>query len=188
MMTKNFRSTAVWVVLILLLVAVIELSFGRLGFYEKGPIRFWTGESNGPENSQQISDPYTFSHIIHGFAFYGLTALLPPQVSLGARLIIATVAESGWEVLENSSIIIDRYRAATSSLGYSGDTVLNSICDILAMIIGFYLARRLPIWATILLTVVIELVSLYFIRDNLTLNIVMLVYPIQAIKTWQLAL
>ena len=135
--------------------------------------------------SQHISDWYTFSHIIHGFIFYGLARLAFPRWSLAARLTVATFVDGSWEIFENTDFVINRYREATISLDYYGDSVLNSVCDILAMVAGFFLARRLPVWVTVALAVFFELFTGYMIRDNLALNIVMLLWPLDAIKTWQ---
>lgn len=188
LMSMNKNVVLVWIAGILIVTAAIQYSFGRLWVYENGPVKLWTGNVNGGENSQQISDPYTFSHVLHGFGFYGLLTLVPRPLSLGARLVIATAAEAGWEVWENSEFIINRYRAATAAQGYTGDTILNSIFDILACIFGFFFASRYRWQTTLALTVVIELLMLALIRDNLTLNIVMLIYPIDAIRMWQLGL
>ncbi len=138
------------------------------------------------ENSQHISDWYTFSHIIHGFAFYGIFWLVGRgRWPLGLRLVLALVLESAWEILENTPMVINRYRATTIALDYYGDSVLNSVSDILAMAFGFFLAMRLPVWLIVTLTVVMELAVGYWIRDNLTLNIIQLLYPIEAILKWQ---
>ena len=158
---------------------------GRHPICTCGTVKLFVPTVNGPDNSQHIADWYSPSHLIHGFLFYlvGWVALRwrPP----GERLILATAIEAAWEVLENSPIIIDRYRAATIALGYTGDSVLNSMCDIAFMMLGFGLARRLPVWASIAICVGFELLTLFVIRDNLTLNVLMLVAPNDAVRAWQ---
>lgn len=160
---------------------------GRIPFCACGTIRLWDGLALGPENSQQLFDWYSLTHILHGLLIYLLLYLVDrkKRLSFGARLLIAIGIEGAWEIIENSSLIIDRYRATTISLGYYGDTILNSVGDVLCMAAGFYFAYRMPIWMSAALLVIIELGLAYAIRDNLTLNIIMLIHPAQAIRIWQ---
>jgi hypothetical protein len=178
------RAVAALIVLILVLVGATELAMGRPPICTCGHVALWHGAIDSG-NSQHLLDWYSPSHVIHGLLFYGATWLLLRRLPVRFRLAVAVIVESCWELLENSPIIIDRYRTATMALGYTGDSVLNSLSDISCMMIGFAIARKLPVWATIALAVGFELLTLAVIRDNLTLNVLMLLWPIDAIKQWQ---
>jgi hypothetical protein len=165
--------------------AVALSAMGHPAICKCGYVKLWHGVPLSSENSQHISDWYTFSHVIHGFAFYGLTWLVARRRPRGRRLLMALVLECGWEVFENTDFVINRYREVTISLDYYGDSVLNSVCDVAAMVAGFFVAGWLPVWGTIALALGFEAFVGYSIRDNLLLNIIMLLYPLDAIKRWQ---
>jgi hypothetical protein len=166
--------------------AVVELRMGRLPFGPDGAFGWWESNIWSSEQSQRFADPYSFSHVCHGVLFYAGLWLVARRLPVRARFVAAVVLEAAWEILENSPLIINRYRAVTISLGYVGDSVVNSLSDILMMMAGFALASRARVWMSVAVLVVAELAMLFWVRDNLTLNILMLVYPIEAIRQWQM--
>jgi hypothetical protein len=170
---------------IIALTAAYLLWIGREPICKCGYIKLWHGEVVSSENSQHISDWYTPSHIIHGFLFFGLLWLVARKLAFGWRLAIATIVEAAWEIVENSDAVIERYRSVTISLDYYGDSVLNVVADIGAMILGFLLASRLPVWATVAVILVFEAGTIWLIRDGLALNVLMLLYPLDAVADWQ---
>ena len=182
------RRSRAHVVIAIAIVAVAGstlIAMGRVPWCRCGTLRPWVGDAWGPENSQHLADPYSFTHVTHGVLIYGILRLAAPRASLATSAVVAVAMESGWEVLENTDMVINRYREATVALGYYGDSVVNSIGDILFCALGFQLAARLPAFVTVLLTVGLESVLLFWIRDSLLLNIVMLLHPIEAVKRWQ---
>lgn len=189
--TKWYSRVPFWAYLLfaltlLIIAASIEHAMGWLTICKCGVIRFWVGSTKSPENSQQIADWYSFSHIIHGFILYGIfRALGRRRWPVGLCFALAVICECTWEVVENSPFVINRYRQ-TMSQDYAGDTLVNSMSDILFCVLGFWIARWIPVWLTLVLIVVMEVGCALIIRDNLTLNIIMLIHPFEAIKRWQM--
>jgi hypothetical protein len=182
------KKIAPWLATIVIVAAaLVQLHRqGRMWVCSCGQVRLWVGNTWSPENSQQFLDPYSFTHLLHGFIFYGLLALIVPRWPLAWRLWLAVSFEALWEVVENTNFIIDRYRGVTAAIGYQGDTILNSFGDILSFGVGFMLARRLGLFRSVAVFVVTEVVLVVWIRDSLILNVIMLVYPIDGLRAWQM--
>lgn len=172
-------------ILIIVAGALINRAAGHPWICSCGTVKLWHGIAHSDQTSQHLTDWYTPSHIIHGLVFYFVGWLVLRRWPLGWRALVALVVEVGWEVVENSPWIIDRYREVTVSEEYFGDSVINSTFDVLAMVVGFYLATRIPVWASIAIVVGLELFTGYMIRDNLTLNVLMLLWPVPTILNWQ---
>ena len=186
-MTRPARA-AVAVAFIVAATAALLYLMGRPPICTCGDIDLWVGEVNSSRTSQMLSDWYSPSHIVHGFLFYAALWLIGRKWPVERRLVAAVTIEAAWEIVENTPMIINRYREATAALGYSGDSVLNSTSDIAMMVLGFLIARKLPVWASVAVVLALELIPLFVIRDNLTLNVWMLLAPNDAIRAWQTAL
>ncbi|MBC8031824.1 MAG: DUF2585 family protein [Pyrinomonadaceae bacterium] len=163
---------------------------GRLWICSCGNFQLWSGNICSSDNSQHFLDPYSFTHVLHGFLFFWLVALLVKfflkRLRPAWQLVVAIAVEALWEVFENTNFIINRYRSETAALGYNGDTVVNSFGDILCCLIGFMIARRLGLRRSIIVFLVVEVILILWIRDSLLLEIVMLISSIDAIKAWQM--
>jgi hypothetical protein len=179
------RRAALATLLIFVAAAAMLLAMGRNPICTCGTIELWVGARDSAKTSQMLSDWYSFSHIVHGLIFYAALWLAVRRWPVERRFVLALFVEATWEVIENTQMIIDHYRATTAALGYNGDSVINSVSDIAMMCVGFVLARKLPVWASIALLLLLELVPLLVIRDNLTLNILGFLAPNAAIQAWQ---
>ncbi len=184
---KRYRWIIAGFLALLAVTGSIELWMGRLPLGPDGRFGLWEANIWSSENSQRVADPYSFSHLIHGMLFYGFLWLVARKLPVRYRFLLAVAGEAGWELLENSPYIINRYREATIALGYVGDSVLNSLSDILMMTIGFWFASRMRPRVTVAVIIALEVGCVLWVRDNLTLNIIMLIHPLDAIKAWQLA-
>lgn len=171
--------------LLVALTATLLLAMGRPLVYRNGPVRLWSGDVQSDQNSQQLADPYTLTHVTHGILLFGLVGPVCRRLPARTRVVVALALECAWEVLENTEAVIQRYRAATVSLGYHGDSVLNSVGDVLAAALGCVLAMWLPAWLLVVGIVLLEGILAVWIRDNLTLNVLMLLSPVEAIRRWQ---
>ena len=179
------RRAAITSVLILVVAAAVLLAMGRNPICTCGTVDLWVGLRDSPKTSQMLADWYSLSHIVHGLLFYAALWLVARRWPAEWRFVVALLIEASWEVTENTPFVIDRYRETTAALGYTGDSVINSLSDILMMCVGFLAARRLPVRASIGLLIVLEVVPLFVIRDNLTLNVWNLLAPNDAVAAWQ---
>ena len=183
----NPRRAAVAALVLIVAAAAILLAMGRNPMCTCGTVELWVAGRDSPKTSQMLADWYSTSHIVHGLLFYAALWLVARRWPVERRFLIALLVEAGWEIVENTPWVIDRYRHATAALGYNGDSVINSMSDIAMMALGFLAARKLPLWAAIGLLLVLELIPLYVIRDNLALNVWMLLWPSQSVAAWQAA-
>jgi len=181
----NWRRTAITALAIVAIAASLELAMGRHPICTCGTVELWVGARDSPKTSQMLADWYSPSHVVHGLLFYALLWLVVRRWPVLTRFLVAVFVEAAWEVIENTPFVIDRYRQTTAAIGYSGDSVINSVSDILMMCVGFWIARKLPVWASVLLLIALEVVPLFIIRDNLTLNIINLIAPSAALQAWQ---
>lgn len=184
---SRYLPTLLALVAVVAVTAGIEIWTGRSFLGPDGRFGWWEPSIWSSENSQRVADAYTFSHVAHGLIFFWFLWLVARKLSLRARLVWAAIIEAAWEILENSPLIIDRYREATIAQGYVGDSVLNSASDVVFACLGFLFAWKFPTWASVTLILVMEIGCLLWVRDNLTLNVVMLVWPLDAIREWQAA-
>lgn len=184
--TKNHRLSLVIITLVILTTSVILYLQGRSLISTSGKVFLWVGDIWSADNSQHLFDPYTFTHLLHGFFLGWLLILFAAKVPYNWQLTIVAIVESLWELIENSNFVINRYREQTLALGYQGDTIINSISDILACSTGFIIAKYLGLKKSFAVFVIVEVIMLLWIRDNLTLNVIMLIYPIEEIKQWQM--
>ncbi len=183
---RRHGGTLALFVAVLAITGCLEWAMGRSPLGPDGRFGLWEGDIWSSENSQRVADPYSFSHLVHGILFFGFLWLFRSKLSIQHRFLIAALLEAGWEILENSPIIINRYREATIALGYVGDSILNSLSDILMMAAGFVFASRVRLWVSVAAVVLMEVGCALWVRDNLTLNVIMLIHPVEAIKTWQM--
>lgn len=182
---KQYKWVIISCLLVFIAVGLVEHFMGRLPLGPDGRFGWWDGNIYGAENSQRLFDAYSLTHVIHGFAFYLLLWLFARRLPVKYRLLSVVILEGAWEILENSPLIINRYRAETVNFGYTGDSILNSLSDIVMMALGFWAAYKFKVWQSVLAIIAIEIGLLLWVRDNLTLNLIMLIHPIDAIKNWQ---
>lgn len=170
-----------------ILMALVLWAQGRIWWCKSGDWAVYINQAwNSSHTSQHLLDPYSFTHVLHGVLFFWLTGLLFSRLGRGWKFLVAVIVEAAWEVLENSSYIIEKYRENTASLDYFGDSIMNSIGDLMACSAGFWIAARLGIWRSLAFFVLVEILLLIWIRDSFLLNVLMLIYPLESIKNWQM--
>ena len=179
------RVSVAAVCVVVAMIALLHFE-GRSFICSCGHFAVWIGEWCSSNTSQQLLDPYSFTHILHGFLFFWLMLLVFRRVRSGWQFLLAVLLESAWEVFENTSFVVNKYRNETAALGYQGDTIVNSLGDLACALVGFLVARQLGFWRSLIVFVLVELVLTFWIHDSLLLQILMLVRPIEAIKLWQL--
>lgn len=185
-MLYKFFNTALWAIVAVFAIQIATLFWlGQPAFCECGFVKLWEGQIFSIGNSQHIADWYTFSHIVHGFLFYALARFLLPKKSVSLWLLLAVIAEVSWEIFENTPMVINHYRQQALAVGYTGDSVLNSVFDALWMVFGFIIASKVPVKVSVFIVIALELYVLYWIRDNLVLNIINLIYPFEFLSKWQ---
>lgn len=189
MTTKADRTRVLQIVVagvVLLLMIVLLRVQGRLFVCACGQFEIWTSDTCSANNSQQLFDPYSLTHVVHGFLFFYLVVLVFKRLATSWQFLLTFALEAAWEVFENSSFVIDRYRTATAALGYQGDTIVNSVGDLFCAVIGFVIAGQIGIRRSLVLFALLELILILWIRDSFLLQILMLVRPVEAIKSWQM--
>ncbi len=182
-MTRN--RMAVMALIMVAASAALLLAMGRPPICTCGTVELWVNQGDSPKTSQMLADWYSPSHVIHGFLFYAFLWLTARRQPVERRFLMALLAEIAWEILENTEWAINRYREATIAIGYTGDSILNTRSDLGMMAAGFWLARTLPVWLTVVLAIFLEVVALLAVRDNLTLNIWMFLFPTDTVRAWQ---
>jgi len=185
---RSGRKLWSWLLLVPLLIvtAVVLRAEGRLWICSCGQLFIWVNQACSSNTSQHFFDPYSFTHVLHGFLFFWLITWLAPRLNSSWQLTLAIAIEAGWEILENTNIVIERYRTATAAVGYTGDTIVNSLGDIICCTLGFIIARRLGFRRSVIAFLLMELVLILWIRDSLLLEILMLIVPIDLIRSWQM--
>lgn len=189
-MTSELNRVRVWQVaatgLVLLAMILLLRAEGRSFFCSCEHFALWIADTCSSSTSQQLFDPYSFTHILHGFLFFWLIALLFKRMTPAWQVWLALLLEAAWEVFENTRFVIDKYRTETAALGYQGDTIVNSLGDLACAMVGYLLARWLGLRGSLIVFVLVELVLILWIHDSLLLQILMLIRPVEVIKLWQL--